>query len=172
MPTPFQQLSAHRELSALRTVLKCSGKTTALREGPADEPGQNAAWLAFLCPAHSESLPEWPGARTHPDSDSLPCGTVLDFRATEQLLQSHADLWLTPLTGVRPDASRGAWPDFLDQAGRVLRDRLEQDDGADEDGPLQSIVMMMGMARRSAASDDLHQATISLGYCETLTQSL
>ncbi|MEF9901611.1 hypothetical protein [Streptomyces sp. P9-A2] len=40
------------------------------------------------------------------------------FRPTEQLLQSHADLWLTPLTKVRPETYGGVWPDVLDQADR------------------------------------------------------
>ncbi|MFC9684913.1 hypothetical protein [Streptomyces sp. NPDC056948] len=54
------------------------------------------------------------------DGLTLSCGTVLDYRPTEQLLQSHADLWLTPLTGVEPPARNGAWFDVLDQACQVL----------------------------------------------------
>ncbi|MFD6822772.1 hypothetical protein ACFWC5_20715 [Streptomyces sp. NPDC060085] len=55
-------------------------------------------------------------AGEHPDNGTMPCGTVLDYRSVEQRLQSHADLWLTPLTGVDPAACGGAWADFLDQA--------------------------------------------------------
>ncbi|MFD8221962.1 hypothetical protein ACFV2U_52115 [Streptomyces sp. NPDC059697] len=102
----------------------------------------------------------------------MPCGTVLDFRPTEQLLQSHADLWLTPLTEVRPETYGGVWPNVLNQAGRVLRERLEQDADADEDGPLQGIVTMMWFACRSVDEGDLIQAVTALGYCETLTQAL
>ncbi|MEV7862148.1 hypothetical protein AB0O86_25805 [Streptomyces hirsutus] len=38
--------------------------------------------------------------------------------------------------------------------------------------PLQGIVTMMGMASQCAAEGDLCQATVSLGYCETLAQRL
>ncbi|MFD7019884.1 hypothetical protein [Streptomyces sp. NPDC059928] len=57
-----------------------------LREGP-------GGLAVFLCPAHSEGLPAWPGVVTHADSGSMSCGVVLDFRSAEQLLQSHADLF-------------------------------------------------------------------------------
>ncbi|WP_258308870.1 hypothetical protein [Streptomyces sp. NWU339] len=50
----------------------------------------------------------------------MPCGTVVDYRSPEGRLQSHADLWLTPLTGVDLAAYGGAWSDVLDQADRVL----------------------------------------------------
>ncbi|MFE3526816.1 hypothetical protein ACFXOD_35565 [Streptomyces sp. NPDC059161] len=86
MPSLVQQLSAHRDLGALRMVLECPFLTTALREGP-------GGLAVFLCPAHSEGLPAWPGVVTHADSGSMSCGVVLDFRSAEQLLQSHADLF-------------------------------------------------------------------------------
>ncbi|WP_019074338.1 hypothetical protein [Streptomyces hokutonensis] len=172
MPSLVQQLSAHRQLTALRAVVRCKAKSTVLREGPAAGDGPGAAWVAFLCPTHSEGLPEWPATQTHADQDSMPCGSVLDFRPPEQLLQSHADLWLTPLTGVRADTYGGVWYDVLEQAERVVRERLEQEGDADEDGPLQSIVTMMWFACRAANEGDLMQAAVSLGYCETLAQSL
>ncbi|MFF3142577.1 hypothetical protein ACFVRU_12825 [Streptomyces sp. NPDC057927] len=53
MPSLVPQLSAHRQLSAPRTVVRCKAKATALREGPAASDGPGAAWAAFLCPAHS-----------------------------------------------------------------------------------------------------------------------
>ncbi|MFE2611850.1 hypothetical protein ACFXDI_53295 [Streptomyces mirabilis] len=172
MPSLVQQLSAHRQLTALRTVVQCKAKATALRQGPAAGDGPGTAWVAFLCPTHSENLPAWPATQTHVGQHSMPCGTVLDFRPTEQVLQSHADLWLTPLTGVRPETYGGVWSDVLDQAERVLNEHLEQDGDADEDGPLQSMMTMMWLARRSAAEGDLMQAASALGYCETLAEGM
>ncbi|MFF4795499.1 hypothetical protein ACFY2M_38595 [Streptomyces sp. NPDC001276] len=69
---------------------------------------------------HSEDLSAWPGTETHAENSSLPCGTVLDYRPAEHLLQSHADLWLTPLTGVHPETHGGVWSNVLNQADRVL----------------------------------------------------
>ncbi|MFF5475350.1 hypothetical protein [Streptomyces achromogenes] len=171
MPTALQQLSGHRELSALRSVLDCSLKASALREGAAVDSGTGPAWLVFLCSEHSEQLPGWPGVRTHDDHGSMPCGSVLDYRPAKQLLQSHADLWLTPLTGVDPAAYGGAWSEVLNQADRVLLGRAEREAGG-EDSPLQSMLTMMGMASRSAAEGDLEQAAVALGYCETIALSL
>jgi hypothetical protein len=147
-------------------------KATVLREGRAQDSGLGAAWLAFLCPVHTVDLEGWPGAADHADDGTMPCGTVLDYRSAEGLLQSHADLWLTPLTGVDPAVFGGVWADVLDQADRVLLARVEEAAAAGEDSPLQSMLAMMGVARRAAARGDLGVAATSLGYCETLAQSL
>ncbi|MFD4144558.1 hypothetical protein [Streptomyces sp. NPDC058572] len=170
MPYVVQELSAHRDLAGFRTLVDCSFKATVLREGPAQDSGPGAAWLAYLCPVHSVDLDGWPGTADHADNGSMPCGTVLDYRSPEERLQSHADLWLTPLTGVDPQAYGGAWADVLDQAGRVLLARVEA--AAGEDSPLQNMLAMMDVARRAAARGDLGVAAASLGYCETLAQGL
>ncbi|MEU1520121.1 hypothetical protein ABZ490_49810 [Streptomyces sp. NPDC005811] len=176
MSSLVQQLSADRQLTALRTVVQCKAKPTVLREGPAAGDGPGTAWVAFLCPAHSEGLPGWPATRTHAYQHKVSCGTVLDFRVAEQVLQSHADLWLTALTGVDPAAYGGVWSDVLDQADRVLRERLEQDadedgDGEDGDGE-HSMLTMMWLACRAAAEGDLMQAASALGYCETIAEGM
>ncbi|MFC4472396.1 hypothetical protein ACFPH6_49360 [Streptomyces xiangluensis] len=80
-------------------------------------------------------------------------------------------LWLTPLTGATPQTLNGAWSDVLDQAYQVLHAREESSAGG-EDETLQSIITMLSMARRNASEGNLHQATVSLGYCETLAQRL
>jgi hypothetical protein len=95
-----------------------------------------------------------------------------DYRSPEGRLQSHADLWLTPLTGVDPAAYGGRWADFLDQADRVLLARVEEAAAAGEDSPLQNMLASMAVARRTAAQGDLGVAATSLGYCETLALSL
>jgi hypothetical protein len=171
VPSDIEQLTAGRQLTGLRQVLNCPSTPTTLRQGPAAAPGEPPAWLALLCPAHSEALPEWPGTPADADGLRLSCGSVLDYRSTEQLLQSHADLWLTPLTGVAPKAHAGGWPEVLDQADRVLRARLGED-SADGDETLHSIAMMLAMASHNAAEGDLYQATVPLAYCETLAQRL
>ncbi|GFE21149.1 hypothetical protein RB199_11270 [Streptomyces libani] len=61
MPTTLSQLSADRQLTALRRPLPCNGMATVLRQGTAAEPGEAPAWLLFLCSEHSEDLPVWPG---------------------------------------------------------------------------------------------------------------
>ncbi|MET9819780.1 hypothetical protein [Streptomyces sp. NPDC006355] len=165
MPSDFTRLTG------LRQVLDYPTTATTRRQGPAAAPGEPPDRLALLCPGHSEALPERPGTPADADGLSLSCGSVLGYRSIEQLLQSHADLWLTPLTWVAPKAHAWAWPEVLDQADRVLRARLGED-SADEDETLQSIAMMLGTASRNAAEGDLYQATVPLAYCETLAQRL
>ncbi|MFE6946136.1 hypothetical protein [Streptomyces chartreusis] len=171
MPSVLQQLSAGRQFTSMRIALECSTTATSIRQGPAVEAGTGPAWLAYQCPAHTEGLPGWEGPAVAVGDDSrLSCGLVLDFRPTEQVLQSHADLWLTPLTGVNPQALKYFWYDVLEQSNRVVLARLEEEGG--EDGPLQGLAMMLGMAVQSASEGNLFQALVPLSYCETVSQEL
>ncbi|MFE5523476.1 hypothetical protein ACFQ9Q_38015 [Streptomyces virginiae] len=172
MPSIVQELSGHRDLGGLRKVVECPAQATVLREGPAQDSGPGAAWLAYLCSVHAVDLDGWPGPAEHPDTGTMPCGTVLDYRSGEQQLQSHADLWLTPLTGVDPAAHEGAWADVLDQADRVLLARVDEAAAAGEDSPLQNILVLMDVARRAADRGNLRVAATSLTYCEIFAQSL
>lgn len=171
MPTTLAQLSANRQLTALRHPLSCEDTAAVLRQGTAAEPGEAPAWLLFLCSGHSEDLPDWPGTVADTaDRLTLSCGSVLDYRITEQVLQSHADLWLISMTGVDPAACSGGWPEVLDQAHRVLSERLEEAGGEDE--TLNSITMMLRMASAYASEGDPYQATVPLGHCEALSRKL
>ncbi|WP_344598867.1 hypothetical protein [Streptomyces violaceusniger] len=160
---------AGREVTGLRTVLECSTSATTLRQGP--DAGAGPAWLLHLCPAHTEALASWPGVRTDTPELELECGTVIEYRTTEQLLQSHADLWLTRLTGLRPGIPERTWVDVLEQAHQVLSSRLDGHDTG-EDSPLASVVTTVDMARRYAAEGNLQQATVPLSYAETLALRL
>ncbi|MGW0608898.1 hypothetical protein [Streptomyces sp. NPDC002640] len=102
----------------------------------------------------------------------MPCGTVLDYRPAEEQLQSHAELWLTPLTGVDPAAHGGAWRDVLDHARGVLLARADEGAGAGQDGPLQHMMLPLGMARAAAARGDLAAAAAALVYCEMFALDL
>ncbi|MET9520319.1 hypothetical protein [Streptomyces sp. NPDC002994] len=125
----------------------------------------------FLCSEHSEDLPCWPGAEADTvDPLTLSCGAALDYRSTEQVLQSHAVLWLTPVTGVESATCADGWPEALHRAHRVLALRLEEAGGEGE--TLNSLTMMLGMAVEYAAEGDLYQAMVPLGYGETLSRNL
>ncbi|MFD6465615.1 hypothetical protein [Streptomyces goshikiensis] len=101
----------------------------------------------------------------------MSCGTVLNSRSGEQQLQSHADLWLTPLTEVDP-ATHDGWADVLDQADRLLLARVDEAAAAGEDSPLQNMLAFMDVAQRAAARGDLRVTATSLAYCETFAQGL
>ncbi|MFD5159722.1 hypothetical protein ACFWMJ_16860 [Streptomyces hawaiiensis] len=73
------------------------------------------------------------------------------------------------MTGVQPPARNDAWVDVLDQAYQMLDARAEASTDSEND-PLQSVLLMMDMARRNAAEGDLFQAEHSLTLCESLVQ--
>jgi hypothetical protein len=153
--------------------LTCKTTSTLVRQGPTAQPGLPPDWLLFLCPEHADDLPGWPGSLLDTeDLLTLTCGAVLDFRSTEEVLQSHADLWLTPLTGVDTSMciATEVWPDVLDQAHRVLGDQQQKADGKSQ--PLGSLTGMLGMAAEYAKAGDLYQATVPLGYCESVARRL
>ncbi|MCX4971058.1 hypothetical protein OHA98_41340 [Streptomyces sp. NBC_00654] len=172
MPSIVQKLSGRRAIGGLRMPVQCSLKTAVVREGPAQSSGAGAAWIAYLCPVHAADLDGWPGVTDHPETGPMSCGTVLDYRSPEEQLQSHADLWLTRLTGVDPAAYDGVWAEVLDQADRVLLTRFEEAGTTGEDSPLQNMLAPMDMARQYAAEGDLGMAATSLGYCETFARNL
>jgi hypothetical protein len=168
----FGRLAAGRQFTSLRIPLRCSETATTLREGPSAESGAGPAWIGFLCPAHAGALPAWPGTAAADPGLRQSCGAVLDFRPTEQLLQSHADLWLTPLTGVDPKAFGGNWADVLREADWVLQARLEEHGDVGEDEPLLSLASIMGIACQNAAEGDFQQATVPLATCESIAGRL
>ncbi|MET9519468.1 hypothetical protein [Streptomyces sp. NPDC002994] len=69
------------------------------------------------------------------------------------------------------DASGRGAPRDVRQAGRMLCDRLEREAGG-EDSPLHGMVTMMGLACRSADGDNLKQAAVAPGCCETTALNL
>ncbi|MGD3111491.1 hypothetical protein [Streptomyces sp. YGL11-2] len=123
-----------------------------------------------MCPIHAQGLQTWPGQLTPSADLQLPCGTVLDFRAPEEILRSHADLWLTELSGLSTEMLDSGWSDVLGQAHKALSARLNEGDKGDgEDvGVLSDVVTMAGLAHRAAVAGDLFQAASSLSLAETL----
>lgn len=82
------------------------------------------------------------------------------------MLQSHADLWLIPLTGVDPQAHGGHWAAVLEEADRVVRARMGEDAG--EDDPLYNLVTLLSVA--TTAVGDPFQLAVSLSHCETFAR--
>ncbi|WP_406841653.1 hypothetical protein ACICHK_42490 (plasmid) [Streptomyces sp. AHU1] len=171
MPSIVEQLSAQRQPSALRTVVKCPASATMVLEGPATSSQPATSWIAFLCPAHA-NLPNWRGVATHAFLGSAPCGSIMDFRPIEQLLDSHAELWLTPLTNVRPEIYAGVWSDVLEDALHAFHDQLRHGTNPAASGPLEAIMTMMMLACRSAENGDLDQTATTLSYCEMIALDL
>ncbi|MFC9431920.1 hypothetical protein [Streptomyces sp. NPDC056987] len=161
-----------RPITSLRHVLDCGASATAVRQGP--ETGAGPAWRVHLCPAHAEALPAWPGPLTHSKVPKLACGTVYEYRMPVELLCSHADLWLTDLSGLPREVFDGDWTEALERAHEVLEARLVEDGKTDTEDPgvLSDVVMMTGMAHDAAAEGNILQAATSLSFAETLALRL
>ncbi|MFJ1751139.1 hypothetical protein ACIOJD_33665 [Streptomyces sp. NPDC088116] len=161
-----------RSLTSLRQVLNCDASATATRQGP--DTGAGPAWKVYLCPAHSEALPAWPGPLAPGAVPEHPCGIVHDHRGPVELLRSHADLWLTELSGLPREVFDGDWTDALRRACEVLDARLEEESQADTDAPgvLSDVALMTSMAHDAAADGSLLQATTCLSHAETLALRL
>lgn len=88
MPSDIKQLTSSTGSSPQGAGLPTA--VTEFRQGSAAAPDKPPAWLAFLCSGHSGALPESPGTATGPDDAvHLQCGTILDYRPPEQLLQAR-----------------------------------------------------------------------------------
>ncbi|GFN09994.1 hypothetical protein ACTFBT_37535 [Streptomyces microflavus] len=85
MPSVFQQLAAHREISALRNVLDCSLDASVPRERAAVESGTGPAWSCSCARPTPGISREWSGGAAHDDHGSMSCGTVLDYRSAEEM---------------------------------------------------------------------------------------
>jgi hypothetical protein len=88
----------------------------------------------------------------------------VEFRDTDTLLNSHADLWLRPLLGVHVDDHDGDWTATLTRACEQL-----QQHGADTEGsPYYSVLTMVEMARGYAATGDKRMICTALSHAESL----
>lgn len=106
MPSDINQLAAGRQLTRRRRVLDCPATATTLRQGLPPHHGSRRPGSHSCAPPTPRPFPGWPGTAADTDGLRLSCGSVLDYRSAEQLLPSHADLWLTPLTRVAPKRGR------------------------------------------------------------------
>ncbi|MEV7866645.1 hypothetical protein AB0P17_11170 [Streptomyces sp. NPDC088124] len=167
-----QTSAGRRTLTSLRHVLHCDASATATRQGP--DTGAGPAWKMYLCPAHAEALPAWPGPLTPGAVPKHPCGIVHDHRRPVEILRSHADLWLAALSGLPRKVFDGDWTDALGRACEVLDARLEEEGKADTDDPgvLYDVALMTSMAHGAAADGDLLQAATCLSHAETLALRL
>ncbi|MGA5824164.1 hypothetical protein ACPC54_40750 [Kitasatospora sp. NPDC094028] len=159
-------------LTSLRHVHVCEGPAETVTEGYLPGPGaegERPVLRAMVCPRHDPAPSSWfEGLRVRVIANARPfsptCGLVLDYRDTEPLLQAHAGLWLTPLTGLNP-ADHDGWAAFL----RAATTYLDATYGTDGDGPWNSVAVFLEQAAKFADEDDLTTALTGLACAETAT---
>ncbi|MDH6135841.1 tetratricopeptide (TPR) repeat protein [Kitasatospora sp. MAA4] len=94
-----------------REVSACGEPATHIINGRVIPHTGTREYCLYLCPEHAEPVSAWPGELTTVPEELLSwsCGKLFDYRDFDAILQSHADLWLTSLTGLSHSDLRIRW---------------------------------------------------------------
>ncbi|MFJ9447415.1 hypothetical protein ACIRRH_37075 [Kitasatospora sp. NPDC101235] len=171
---PIRARWTRGEMTSLRNIHRCPGRAATVVEGhlpdtgPARDPGDSLALTVQVCAVHTPPPKAWfaglvvrPGTKPVLTSD---CGLAVDYREPGQALRAHADLWLTPLTGLHL-ADHDGWPALLAAATAHLRTAYD----AETDDHWNTVEMFLGQAAKFSSKGDLLPALAALGHAETAT---
>ncbi|MEU2674232.1 hypothetical protein ABZ622_36285 [Streptomyces sp. NPDC007164] len=81
----------------LRQITTCTDPATTVIERRSQKAGQALQYRLGTCRRHRWLARDWRGLRTRSPGEGR-CGTVIDYRSYERIVQSHADLWIGPST--------------------------------------------------------------------------
>ncbi|MEU3220054.1 hypothetical protein [Streptomyces sp. NPDC006971] len=82
----------------LRQITTCTNpaSTTITRYSPTGD--RAVLYRLGVCHRHRWLAQDWPGTRTAAPDKSGRCGTAVDHRTYDDVVQSHIDLWIRPAT--------------------------------------------------------------------------
>ena len=129
----------------------CVGPVTVIVEG---HRGQDTdpipAVRVRVCAGHAAAQPMSALAGLRPraveETSGVGCGVVLDYRGQDEVLRTHAELWLTPLTGVRPADHGGNWAAVLHAAHSALEAEYPTAEGEAYESTATSLALAAQMA--------------------------
>jgi hypothetical protein len=153
------------ELRSLRQLhfMHCSATALLALEGPPQDGGA-LSYAVYLCPDHlGQGLDGFPGAPVT-GASGMSCGTVTDFRDTDTILRSHADLWLGPLFGAHPDDHGHDWAAAVHWACSRAQALADTPEGAQ----FGEVLLMLEMAAEYAESGDKRMLGTALSNAETM----
>jgi hypothetical protein len=174
---PALRPPAEGEVMCMRRIHVCEETAVTVIDGyiadPGAEAGERLGLKVLVCARHDPAPAGWfTGMEVRANMDATPftptCGIALDYRDLEQALCAHADLWLTPLTGLDP-ADHEGWAAFL-RAATTHVDATYDTDG-DGDGQWNSVTVFLDQATRFAEEGDLFTALVGIGHAETATSA-
>ncbi|MCX4681340.1 hypothetical protein OG413_45365 [Streptomyces sp. NBC_01433] len=84
-------------MPVLRQLTACSAPATHVVESRCRKKGRALEYRVEVCERHRWIAGHWPGRRTRREPGGQ-CGTMADHRAYTQVVQSHVDMWIGPLT--------------------------------------------------------------------------
>ncbi|MFH8383512.1 hypothetical protein ACH4E7_21615 [Kitasatospora sp. NPDC018058] len=162
------------DVTSMRNIHRCPGRATTVVEGHLPDtgtdgdPGDSLALTVQVCADHTPPPKAWfaglamrSGAKVVLTSD---CGLAGDYREPGQVLRAHADLWLTPLTGLDL-ADHDGWSALLAAATEHLRTAYD----IETDDHWNTVEMFLGQAAKFSSEGDFLPALAALGHAETAT---
>ncbi|MFD4661399.1 hypothetical protein ACFWP2_37965 [Kitasatospora sp. NPDC058444] len=162
------------DVTSMRHIHQCSGRATTVVEGhlpdtgTSSDPGDSLALTVQVCAVHTPPPKAWfaglamrCGTKARLTSD---CGLAVDYREPGQVLRAHADLWLTPLTGLHL-ADHDGWPALLTAATEHLRTAYD----IETDDHWNAVETFLDQAARFSSKGDFLLALAALGHAETAT---
>ncbi|MFD8900519.1 hypothetical protein [Streptomyces ardesiacus] len=108
-------------MPVLRQLTVCSAPATHVVEARSRKEGRVLEYRVEVCASHRWFARSWPGRRTTQEPGGR-CGTMADHRAYTQVVQSHVDTWIRPLTAQDLDMHGGDAAVALRAAHQWLQD--------------------------------------------------
>ncbi|MFE3146542.1 hypothetical protein ACFXJ6_07750 [Streptomyces sp. NPDC059218] len=92
----------------LRQITTCTdpATTTITRHGPTGD--RSVLYRVGVCRRHQWLAQDWHGQRTRTPAGQGRCGTVIDYRDHDQVMESHLTVWLGPTTTQYPQMHGGS----------------------------------------------------------------
>ncbi|MFK0142513.1 hypothetical protein [Streptomyces murinus] len=114
-------------MPVLRQITACTDPAIRVVERHKGVKDRPVEYRMALCRRHRWLA--WPGGQRPADGDAGRCGTVMDYRPFQQIVDSHVDVWLRPRFHVAPQdhggdvaaALRAAHNDLLIGLARIGR---------------------------------------------------
>ncbi|MFE5587415.1 hypothetical protein [Kitasatospora sp. NPDC056531] len=162
------------DVTSMRNIHRCPGRATTVVEGHLPDtgtdgdPGDSLALTVQVCADHTPPPTAWFACLTMRSGTKAmltsACGLAVDYREPGQALRAHADLWLTPLTGLHL-ADHDGWPALLTAATEHLRTAYD----IETDDHWKTVEMFLDQAAKFSSEGDFLPALAALGHAETAT---
>ncbi|QKZ20305.1 hypothetical protein [Streptomyces chartreusis] len=117
----------------LRQITTCTEPATLVVVRTSRRRGRAVDYQMALCRRHRWLADRWGGRRSTPESSGGRCGTVVDHRTYSEVIRSHYEQWLIPMTGYVTE-------DHGDDVAAALRAAHDWLAGEHVDGPQRPLV--------------------------------
>lgn len=120
-------------MPVLRQITTCTEPATLVVVRAGRRRGRAVDYRMAMCRRHRWLAERWGGRRSTPEPEGGRCGTVVDYRTYGEVLRSHYEQWLRPMTGYVTE-------DHGDDVAAALRAAHDWLSGEHVDGPERPLV--------------------------------